>query len=121
MKKEETIQLDHPLLSLVARCQTICEAECCGVDAYDFSPVHIASFLLMYEGKLNQEYVNKIRAQLISLKANYGSTGASRIGITIPEMNQIFGGEQLDKFVEKILANLDIAIQICNDSRYQDK
>ena len=108
------MKLEDPLLNLISRCQTICVAECCGIDAYDFSPVHVASYLLMWEGKPNEQNLTKLRAQLEALKANYGSKGASSIGVTIDEMNQGFTGVEIDSLVDELTANLDIALQICD-------
>ena len=110
------MKLEDPLLNLVSRCQTMCVAECCGIDAYDFSPVHIASYLLMWQGKVDQSSLAKLRGQLGALKANYGSSGASAQGVTLDEMNHSFTGPQIDRLVDEIKANLDLALRICEDS-----
>ena len=107
------MKLEDPLLDLISRCQTICVAECCGIDAYDFSPVHIASYLLMWEGKPNESNLIKLRAQLEALKSNYGSKGASSNGVTIDDMNQRFSGIEIDNLVDEITENMEIALQIC--------
>jgi hypothetical protein len=44
------MKLEQPLAGLFARCQTLCVAQCCGIDAYDLSLIHIASFRLLYRG-----------------------------------------------------------------------
>ena len=107
------MKLQDPLLNLVSRCQTICVAECCGIDAYDFSPVHIASYLIMWEGKPSKLNLVKLRTQLEALKSNYGSKGASSNGVTIDDMNQGFSGIEIDNLVDEITENLEIALQIC--------
>jgi hypothetical protein len=107
------MKLQDPLLNLVSRCQTICVAECCGIDAYDFSPVHIASYLILWEGKPNESNLEELRAQLETLKLNYGSKGASSHGATIDDMNQRFSGIEIDNLVDEITENLEIALQIC--------
>jgi len=110
------MRLEDPLLNLVGRCQTICVAECCGIDAYDFSPVHIASYLLMWEGKPNEHNLIKLRGQLEAIKANYGSAATGSIGVTIDDMNQGFSGLEIDNLIDEITANLNIALQICADA-----
>jgi hypothetical protein len=110
------MKLEDPLLNVVSRCQTICVAECCGVDSFDFSPIHIASSLLMWEGKPNPNGVSKLRSQLAALKANYGSSGASASGVTINDMNQNFAGAEIDALVDEITANLDVALRLCADA-----
>lgn len=51
--KDHQINLDCPLLGLIKHCETLCEAACCGVDAFDFSSIHFASFLTRYTGKID--------------------------------------------------------------------
>jgi hypothetical protein len=113
------MKLEDPVLNLVSRCQTICVAECCGIDAFDFSPIHIASYLLMWEGKPNPNTVAKLRSQLASLKANYGSSCASASGVTIYDMNQGFTGAEIDALVDEITGNLDVALRLCAEAEGQ--
>ena len=61
------MKLEPPLANLVARCQTMCVAECCGVDAYDFSPVHIASYITMYRGQPDASEIRTLRGQIDAL------------------------------------------------------
>src|SRR5262249_19742602 len=104
------MKLEHPLAGLVDRCQTICVAECCGIDAFDFSPIHIASFLILYLGGSDAREVSKLREQLAALKANYGSSGASDRVVTLDEFNQRFSEAEVDALVDKILENLEVAL-----------
>jgi hypothetical protein len=110
------MKLEAPLLNLVTRCQTICEAECCGIHAYDFSPIHIASYLIMYRGKIDKGEITDLKNQLEALKANYGSKGASGNGVTLDEMNQVFSGDEVDSFAEEILQNINVAIHLVEES-----
>ena len=110
------MKLEPPLLNLVNRCLTICEPECCGVDAYDFSPIHIASYLTMYRGEIDNKDVTDVKNQLETLKTNYGSSGISSHGVTIDEMDQCYSGEQIDVLVDEILVNLNIAIELVRHS-----
>ena len=57
-----------------------------------------------------------MRGQLDALKANYGSAEANAAEVTIEDMNQVFTGEQIDRVVDEISANLDLAVQICADA-----
>jgi hypothetical protein len=105
------MKLDYPLCGMIQNCATVCEPECCGIDAYHFSPFHIASFLLRYNGRIDQRDLEEIRNQLSVLDANYGTNGASQNGCTIEEMNQHFSGQAISKLVNDINAALDRA---CN-------
>ena len=115
------MKLDPPLANLIDRCQTVCVAECCGIDAYDFSPIHIASFLIMWRGKPDTSEIHKLRGQIEALRENYGSTGASGNGLIIEEMNQSLTPEQVDAMANELLANMEVAlnlIEVSEKSRY---
>ena len=111
------MKLESPLSNLIDRCMTICVAECCGIDAYNFSPIHIASFLLMHRGATDPIEISQIRDQLKSLKRQYGIAGELALGVTIEEMNQIFLPAEIDSLCEKIDRNLNIALQIIEEVR----
>lgn len=110
------MKLEPPLANLIARCQTICVAECCGVDAYDFSPVQIASYLTMCRGKPDASEVRTLRGQIDALRANYGLAGASRHGATFEGMNQRFTADQIERLTDELLANLEVALSLIEKS-----
>lgn len=99
------MKLEPPLATLVERCQTRCVAECCGIDAYDFNPIHIASYLILTRGSPDPAEVAQLQTQLASLRANYGSSG-----VTFDDLNQIFSGTEIDSFVQLLLTNIDRAL-----------
>lgn len=113
------MKLDPPLANLINRCQTICVAECCGVDAYDFSPIQIASYLTMYRGKPDDSELQTLRGQIEALCSNYGAAGASECGVIIDQMNQVFSAEQIQKLASELLANLDVALNLIQASEEQ--
>src|SRR4051794_11984029 len=106
------MKLEPPLSNLAARCQTICVAECCGIGAYDFSPIQIASYLTMYRGTPDASEVRVLRGQIDALRANYGSTGTGEQGVTFEELNQSFTSDQIDCFTGQLMANLDVALSL---------
>jgi hypothetical protein len=110
------MKLEPPLANLIARCQTICAAECCGLDAYDFSPIQIASYLTMNRGKPDAPEVRTLRGQIDALRANYGPAGASGRGATVEEMNQGFTAEQIEELTSELLTNLDVALSLIEKS-----
>ena len=107
--------LDPPLAHLVAHCETICVHGCCGLDAYDFSPVHIASYLTRTTRGVD-EAVTAICDQLEALRANYGSSGASGRGVTVESLNEVFTGQRLDQFVAELLGNIPVALALIEQS-----
>ncbi len=106
------MKLEHPLAGLIDRCQTICVRECCGVDAYDFSPIHIASFLIMWRGEVDQSELSKLRQQIVALREDFGASGRLGCGVTIEGMNQSMTGADVDEFASTLLANIDYALEI---------
>jgi hypothetical protein len=104
------MKLEPPLSRLVERCETLCVSQCCGIDAYDFSPIHIASYLILTRGSPDRSEVAQIQAQLATLRVNYGSSGVSARGATFEDLNQIFSGEDIDSFVQLLLTNIDRAL-----------
>lgn len=110
------MNLEHPLINLINKCQSLFVAECCGIGAFDFSPVHIASFLIMWEGKPRDNDLRKLRAQLDELKRNYGLNGAISPGVAITELNQYLSGKEIDILVDEISYNLKLALQICEQA-----
>lgn len=87
--------LDYPLLGLIKNCETLCEAACCGRDAFDFSPIHIASFLIRYSGKINSTDLDRIRVQLHELDKEADRLSAEGGRTAIEAMNQYFTAQEL--------------------------
>ncbi|WP_252349173.1 DUF6331 family protein [Ochrobactrum sp. BTU1] len=106
------MKLDYPLLGLIKQCETVCEATCCGRDAFDFSPIHMASFLLRYNCEIDVDQIEQINSQLASLKRESIDAIKNEKVITIDEMNQIFTGEQLAEICSELSDNLLLAPKI---------
>lgn len=90
------------LEKLAKYCATLCEIDCCGLDACDFSPVHIASYCL----STNFRYPSRVAIEIIEqakiLKSNYGSNGASARGVTIYEINERMTARKVDILAEAL-------------------
>jgi hypothetical protein len=55
----------HPRLAgLLNACQKACVSECCGIEAYDFSLVHVASYLSAFSGVISDDDIRSIEDQL---------------------------------------------------------
>jgi len=97
------------IIELAKYCETECVIECCGLDACDFSSIHIASYCLAWHRRKPSDALFEISNELKTLKANYGSKGASARGITISEINERLSAERVDKLVDTLLAKLSAA------------
>ena len=102
---------DYPLSALIDHCETICIGHCCGIDAFDFSPKQIGSFLHTWPHGFDADSVGIIKLQLDELRSKFGSTGSESDGVDFHNINTPFSGKELDELVEKIETNLEIAIQ----------
>jgi hypothetical protein len=58
--------------------------------------------------------VAQIRNQLNTLKLNYGTPSA--MGATFEDLNQGFTANQIDLLVDEILANLELALKLVEES-----
>lgn len=105
--------LASPLRQLISYCEQICVKECCGIEAFDFSPVHIASWLQQSRGEPTSKTVDELKKQLSEFRAQFG-TGSNSEGYESDEdeMNQIFSEAQIDQLVEQISKNLEHAIEL---------
>ncbi|MEP2890937.1 DUF6331 family protein [Tateyamaria sp.] len=106
------MKLEYPLLGMIQNCATLCEPDCCGIDAYDFSPFHIASFLLRYTGCIDQVELEDIRNQLAVMEVNYGTAGAIQEGCTLIEMNWICSGHDISNLIRNIESALNRACEL---------
>ena len=111
------MQLDAPLLTLIERCETICVAGCCGREAFDFSPIHIASHLIRYSGQIEDKEVAALRNQLETLSINYGQNGASGKGAAIDVLNEHLSPLAVDRLVDELQANLTRAIDLITEEK----
>ena len=95
--------------ALANYCATLCEIECCGLDACDFSPVHIASYCLSRDPRHPSRVALEIIEQVETLRSNYGSSGASARGTTINEINERMTGRRVDVFAEALARQTELA------------
>ena len=106
------ITLEPPLEHLVKTCETICVAECCGVDAYDFSPFHAASYLIRYDNRIDVQQLEDMRRRLDELQVIAVQMEKDRERVSIPEMNQIFDARQMQNLVREVSDALQRAVEL---------
>ncbi len=96
------------LAALIGACEKLCEAECCGVHAFDFSPVHVASHLSAYTGNIREADVVELRGELRDLmRAAEAIPDGWMIGVA--GMNQYFKLEELRALAADVGRCLDLA------------
>lgn len=109
--------LPNPLRQLICSCENLCVKACCGIEAFDFSPAHIASYLDQAKGQPLEKTISEIKTQLSEFQANYGD-GSMGDGYESDEneMNQIFSAAQVSQLVVEISSNLESAIDLVERS-----
>ena len=71
------MSLPTPLANLVSYCEKLCVKECCGIESFDFSPIHLASWLEQSRGAPTEETVSMLNQQLDDFRISYGSGSSS--------------------------------------------
>lgn len=114
----------HPqnhLEALAKYCATMCEIECCGLDACEFSPVHIASYCLSRNVRYPSRVAMEIIEQAKTLKSNYGSNGASARGTTIAEINERMTGRRVDILADTLVRQSALAKAILDTDQVDER
>jgi len=107
------MSLPSPLTDLVSYCEKLCVKECCGLEAFDFSPVHIASWLHQSSGESPEKTIGLLTEQLDEFRAQFGSESSTDgYESDDDEMNHCFSPEQVDQLATQLSTNLKYAIEI---------
>jgi hypothetical protein len=90
------IVLTFPLAQLCKECERICTSECCGIDAFDFSPINIATYLTTHHGYIREEDVIALKKQIDELHKVHCSKNLQNIEYShsIKVLNQFFTTQQ---------------------------
>ena len=62
-------KLPEMLAGLVDYCEKTCLAACCGIDAFDFSPLHVASYISAFKGQIGENDVAEWEALLAEVES----------------------------------------------------
>ncbi|MBL8854524.1 MAG: hypothetical protein JNK57_11205 [Planctomycetaceae bacterium] len=108
------ITLGIELNRIVRRCETVCDAACCGLEAFDFHPIHMASALLGFADRDPAEVVDSVERNLRDLELlaqnqaldEFGDLGWSE------QLNTTFTRETLSQWIFTIRNCLMTASQL---------
>lgn len=107
----EEITLPSRLEHLVKYCEKNCVAECCGIDAFDFSPLHVASYISSYSGGVSESDIAEWELELekaLQLIANL-SPNANGWICSIKDINQYFTWDAFNSFVDELRHSIRMA------------
>ena len=98
------VEIEHPLSALIDSCERTCVADCCGIDAFDFSPLFAAAYLASHYGEIRNEDIISLRNQVCSLREQYCLKPLQDIEyvIQIKSMNQNFTSSGFSRFLDEL-------------------
>jgi Family of unknown function (DUF6331) len=111
MSQPTPVVLPERLGYLVEYCEKSCVAGCCGVDAFDFSPVHVASYLCAFTGRITASDIADWEGQLSAAESLIHDLQPDANGYvcTIERLNQHFRRAEFEQFIDEIRRSIQLA------------
>lgn len=106
------------LTTLMQRCQEVCVAECCGLDAFDFSPIHIASYLATHHPPRRDGVVTEIMTDLEDFRRGPEGVPDTEM-VRVNVLNESLSRGRRDRLADEIVAAIGVAREILD--RYEVK
>ena len=102
------------LANLLMACEKMCRQECCGIGAFDFSPLHVASHMASYKGSITEAEVAAMLGDLDQCLRVALSLGANDQGYlcSIEGINQNFSYAALASLHRTLAAAIRLAPQV---------
>lgn len=119
-------QLPPSIAALSKSCETICEAECCGLGAFSFSPFNVIYHLTKWQAEIRENDVATIHAELADLSKIFQTSSERPETIISEEWNAILTEAQLLALIDEIGSAVSEACSIYAihkdrvDARYQN-
>jgi hypothetical protein len=108
------IVLPEQLYNLIKYCERNCVAECCGIDAFDFSPLLIASYASIFTcGALEAEIAEWERLLTETEELTRDLTPDNHGYIcSIAGVNQCFTSDSLNEFIGELRYNMRTSLKV---------
>jgi hypothetical protein len=92
------------LANLITACETFCVHDCCGIDAFHFSPLHIASHMSWHSGEIAAHDIHVVAEQLTALVSEAEKLEPNERGIvcSIAGTNELFSLAKLQALAARI-------------------
>jgi hypothetical protein len=105
------IALPQRLQYLVQYCEKNCVAGCCGIDAFDFSPLHVASFMSSYTGRISPSDIAELEAEIMKFEASFAEMLPNEDGYvcSVVGMNQYFTRASFNAFIAELRHNIRVS------------
>lgn len=107
-------QISEPLAGLIGYCEKDCVAACCGICAFVFSPLHVASYLCTHTGGITAAVLAVWEAEIAKFERETAALPETPEGFVcvIESMNQFFTREDLAALVAELRHSLAAAPQL---------
>ena len=112
------LDLPDALSWLAKRCETVCVAECCGLRAFDFAPLHIASWLTRGGQSDPQELgrvsLTPLRVALDDFETAVAEQSPNEAGhvACVAQLNECFTRDSAAAWVAEVRASIDGALKL---------
>jgi Family of unknown function (DUF6331) len=109
------LEIPERLNHLIQYCEKLCVAQCCGIDAFDFSPLHIASFVSGSGCAIDDSVLVEWNALIDEFERSYRMLQPLPLGylvcVTMP-MNQLFTAEAFEALIAELRISLATAPEV---------
>ncbi len=108
------VALPDRLKYLVQYCEKNCVADCCGIDAFDFSPLHIASFISASTGRISESDIAEWESELKKAERLTAGLLPNEDGYicSVAGMNQYFRRSDFDAFLAELRHSIQMSPKI---------
>jgi hypothetical protein len=102
------------LASLIRACEKVCVVDCCGLDAFDFSPLHAASHLSAFTGVISDDDIAAIDSEVNQLVrcAEKCTPNSDDFVCSIAGTNQLFTMAAVREFAKDIRSAVRLAPKV---------
>ncbi|MCX6849169.1 MAG: DUF6331 family protein [Verrucomicrobia bacterium] len=107
-------QFSDTLAGLISYCEKECVADCCGLSAFSFSPLHVASYLCSYTGRITAADLAVWKAEIAKFERETAALPSTPEGFAcvIESMNQYFTREDLAALVAELRHSLAVTPEL---------
>lgn len=105
------LTLGNILSRVVRRCETVCDSDCCGLDAFDFHPIHAASAILAWGDRDRDETLALAEQELQEFEVESLQLPLDEFGCLglCEQLNTSFTPDELRNWVSRMRSCLKAA------------
>ena len=114
MTKLPEIALPDQLKYLVKYCEKSCDSGCCGIDAFDFSPLHVASYVSAFTHCISESDIARWESELEKAEESIADLLPNENGFicSVEGMNQYFRRADFEAFIAELRHSIRMSPKI---------